>query len=248
MKLKIFVTILLFLFSLYYLHQGTIFIKENDKLMKEIKQKQSIYNIKEVDAIITLHAMIPGIRGRKVNLDKSYQKMKKLNTFNESLIVYDNIIPSSSIQNIYDKVIISGNRQKQNISIIIEINNIQLFNLINSILVSNNIYADILSNNNYSILDTNYQSIVNTDYFPYINYCLTYNLNINNECQLNKKKTILGININNYYLSKTKEVMQNGIVLVYHFNENNYQELSVIIHYLKNNNYYIVPISELIKE
>ena len=248
MKLKIIITLLLFLFSLCYLHQSTIFIKQNDALMKEIERKQSLYNTKEVNAIITLHTMIPGISGKKVNLDKSYQKMKKLNKFNESLLVYDTITPSSNIQDIYDKVIISGNKQKNNISLVIKVDNQKLFNLINSVLIDNNIYVDILSSDNYSLLNTHYQSILSEKYYSFTNYCLTNDINIIKECQINKKKTVLGININNYYLSKTKELVQNGVILVYHFTENNYQELNVVIHYLKNNNYYIVPISELINE
>ena len=61
MKYKIIITTLLFIFSILLIKNGVYFIRENDILMKILKDKQDDYYIKPVDAIITEHIMIPGI-------------------------------------------------------------------------------------------------------------------------------------------------------------------------------------------
>ena len=91
--------------------------------MKIIKEKQNEYNKLPIDAIITLHTIIPGINGRMINVDKSYQKMKGINEFKESLLVFDEIEPNKSINNIYDKIIISGNQTLNNVVLLTSLDN-----------------------------------------------------------------------------------------------------------------------------
>ena len=122
MKYKIIITIILFIFSFLLIKCGVFFIKENDSLMKTLKEKQNEYNKDFVDAIITEHTMIPGISGKKINLNKSYQKMKGINEFKKSLLVFDEIKPNKTISNVFDKVIISGNPKLNKISIITNLN------------------------------------------------------------------------------------------------------------------------------
>ena len=202
MKYKIIITIILFIFSFLYLKNGVYLVRENDNLMKEIKEKQDLYNKKPVNAIITKHAMIPGVSGKKVNIEKSYNKMKSINSFKEGLIVYDIIKPNKSIRNIYNKVIVSGNPNINNVSIILEKDN---------------------------------------------KYCYTETLNIEKNCLINNKNTIHVEKINNNHLTKVKELVKNGTIFFLEFKEKN-DELSLVIKYLKNNNYNILPIDELIKE
>ena len=123
MKYKIIITIVLFIISFILIKCGSYFIKQRDNLMQTLKEKQSIYNIEPVDAIITEHTLIPGINGKKINLEKSYNNMKSINEFKESLLVFDEIKPHKTIDNIYDKVIISGNPNINKISIVLENNN-----------------------------------------------------------------------------------------------------------------------------
>lgn len=216
--------------------------------MQEIINKQGLYNKEPVNAVITNNTMIPGVNGRKINIDESYSKMKKLNKFNDSLLSYDEIMPIISFKDNYDKIIISGNKKKNNISIILNINEDELFYSLNKVLIINNTYASILTTKNYDLKNTNYINIVNTNYSHNIDYCLTYELQIKNNCMINKKYTILGRNIHNYHFTNTKEIIDNGSILVYSFNKSNYQDLNIIIKYIKNNNYNIVSIDELIKE
>ena len=202
MNKKIVLTIILFLFSFLYLKNAIYFTRENDKLMKTIKEKEDELNQKPVDAIITENTMIPGLRGKKINLEKTYQKMKAINTFQESLIVYDEVLPEKSINNTYDKVIVSGNFRNNKISIITELDN---------------------------------------------DYCYTEDLSINKECVINNKYTILVHKITNNHLTKVKELVKNGIFFYLKFSHDN-NDLDLIKKYLKNNNYEIVSIKEIITE
>ena len=123
MKINIIITIVLFIISFILIKVGVYIIKDNDKLMNELKDKQSIYNIKPTNAIITNQTMIPGISGKMINLDKSYQKMKSINEFKESLLVYDVIKPDITINNIFDKVIIKGNPNINKVSLLTNLDN-----------------------------------------------------------------------------------------------------------------------------
>ena len=248
MKTKIIITIILFIFSYYYTNKCINFLKQNDKLMQEIINKQDYYNKDYINAIITNNIIIPGISGKRININKTYNKMKKINKFDESLIIYDYIKPVISITDNYNKVIVSGNSHINKISIILSINDNYLFYLLNNILVNNNVKANILTNSLFNINNTNFINILSSNYSNNIDYCISNTIMINKECFINNKYTILGKYINNYHLTNTKNIINNGSILIYTFNRSNYNDLNIIIKYLKNNNYNIVSINELIKE
>ena len=145
MKYKIIITSILFTFSLLYLKYAIYITKENDNLMKIIKEKQNEYNADAKNAIITKNTMIPGKTGKRINLNKTYKKMKRLNRFSESLLVFDKIKPSKSIEHIYDKVIISGRSDSNKISIILNDN--QEYCFTTSLEINN----DCIKNHKYTI-------------------------------------------------------------------------------------------------
>ena len=62
--------------------------------------------------------MIPGLSGKIVNLQKSYEEMKHDGKFHPTLLVYDKVSPEISIQNRYDKYIQTGNPKKRQVSFI----------------------------------------------------------------------------------------------------------------------------------
>ncbi len=146
MKYKIIITCLLFIFSILYVKNGVYFIRENDFLMKTIKKKQSDYYIKPINPIITEHTIIPGINGRKINLQKSYNNMKGINEFKESLLVFDKIKPNKTIKNIYDKIIVSGNAKTKHIYLITSLDNKYCYT------EDLTIKKECIQNNKYTIL------------------------------------------------------------------------------------------------
>ena len=183
---KILSTIILFIFSLYYTDKLINLIKKNDPLMQTIIKKKNEYHEDPINAIITNQIIIPGISGQEIDIENSYQKMKKLGTYNENLLVYQTISPKISYQNNFDKIIIP--RKNNNIALIFLIENQNIFNNINTILKNNNTIGNII-NNSFPINNTNFKNTISTN--SHADYCLTYNLNINNECVINKRYTIL---------------------------------------------------------
>lgn len=235
---KVILTIILFLISLNYTNEIIIYFQKKDPLMKEIINKQDDYYIKPIDAVITKNFVIKEVSGRKINIKKSYQKMKKLGIFNESLLVYEKVLPDI-VYNKYDKVIIP-NMKGNNISIIFDINDESLFYSINEILVNNNIKAGIILNNlnNINIKESNFKSILGITYNEESDYCISFNTLVNNECKNNQKYTLLIKEnvISSNFLTNTKKAIDNyNNIIIYRFNQTNLTNLNTIIKYFKSN-------------
>lgn len=194
MKYKIIITTILFIFSVFYIKHSIYILKENDKLMKIIKEKQNEYNTSPVNTIITNNTIIPGINGKKVNLDKSYNNMKGLNEFRESLLVFDIIKPS--VSNIYNKVIVSGNQTINEVSIITKLNNDYCYteNLtIKKECIQNNKYTILIHkiNNNYL---TNVKNILRNGIIIYLDSINNDELNLVTKYIKNNNYEIVEIN------------------------------------------------------
>lgn len=89
--------------------------------MTTIKEKSVDLKINSVDAIIEEDEIIPGISGKVVDIEQSYQAMKKVGMYHTGLLVYKEIEPAISIEEQYDKYVISGNKNKKMISLIFKV-------------------------------------------------------------------------------------------------------------------------------
>lgn len=115
-------TFTLVLFGIIYTNTTIDRLKNKDDIMIQIKAVSSHYSEDPEEAILVENGIIPGIAGRKVNIEESYKSMKRLGHFNKELLVYDKANPKNTLKNSYDKYIIKGNPSKQSVSIIILIN------------------------------------------------------------------------------------------------------------------------------
>ncbi len=106
-------------FSFFYTEKIGYVVKEIDDLMKEINEKSDKLKIDAIDAKVVENTIIPGINGKIVDVNKSYDNMKRVNQYNENMIIYNEIKPNTSIKNIFDKYVIGGNVQKNEVSIIL---------------------------------------------------------------------------------------------------------------------------------
>ena len=106
-------------FSFYYTHLATVVVKNNDPIMKKIINVSKTYTQKPINATFSNNSIIPGVSGLEVDLDKSYESMKKYGSFNEDLVVLKSVTPLVSVSNIYDKYITRGNDRNNNIALII---------------------------------------------------------------------------------------------------------------------------------
>ncbi len=214
--------------------------------MIKIQNNKNKYEIEPQNAIIKENTIIPGIKGKYVNVSKSYSKMKKINTYLDTMLVFDYITPSISINNNLDKIIISGNKSKKNISILIEINDI---NLLHELLEDDNNYNLILTDNfinlNYTFLKNLKNNIVSLKNNKLNKYLYTKNLNI----KPLGKTTIYPTFITSDYYFNTIKVLDNGSILAFKIqNEKNIKDLKILISGIKNLNYNLVSLDTLLEE
>ena len=114
-----FFLISLVFFSFFYTDKVINIINKKDPLMVEITKQKDKYKVEPTEAIITENTVIPGIEGKEIDVDKSYEKMKTEGVFREQSIIYNKVTPTNSISNNKDKYIIKGNNNKQEVSIIV---------------------------------------------------------------------------------------------------------------------------------
>ncbi len=208
-------------FSFYYTEKLIDISKSKDSLMQTIISNQDKYTVASVSATVKGNKIIPGIRGYKVNVNKSYNNMKRLGIFNEYFLVYDEIHPKLSIDSIYDKYIISGNKNKRNVALLFTSNDNEVIkkaiNVLDNKKVVGNFFIDgywgenniellnrITSNNNF-LGNLGYNSEYDNPSILYTNslisritkqsklYCLLDNENekILNICKNKKMWTIV---------------------------------------------------------
>ena len=266
--------ILLFLvFSFYYTNKIIDFLREKDPIMKNIKKTDSKYRIDSIDALIVGNNIIPGKVGKEIDYKKSFSKMKQYGAYNEILTVLKNVKPVISIDNNYDKYIISGNKEKRSISLVFKVYKDTDINTVLSILdknkVSANFFIDgtflenniillksmkkhelnILSYNNEldkSLFETSIsylENIIEKD----VNYCLGEEvLKLCSKLKLHTIKPSLVID-NNLY-REVKNNIDNCMIISIEINHYNLKELSSTIDYIKGKGYKIVLLSDLLKE
>ena len=151
----------------------------------------------------------------------SYYNLKRLGTFNSNLLEYEKTLPTSSVEDNYDKYITSGNKLKNSVSLIFKVETDTNIDKVISILKSKNIKASFfidgkyIENNidkvselikdGYEVLNYGYENqydkdllIWNNNLIERLNYnnpkfCYVEKSDINtlNLCALNKMKTVM---------------------------------------------------------
>lgn len=255
---------LLFLicFSFFYTDKVINMINKKDPLMAEIISAKSNYDIFPINALLEEDTIIPGINGREIDVDKSYEKMKLSGVFREDALVFKSLCPNNNLKDNKDKYIISGNTTIKRVSIITifddkyiekikNINNITIFVNHKDLTVSNvNLLKDkevyTYGNNgiyNKEIL-TNDNTLINRLSNNKSNYCLTKEKNDDILSICNEKNMFVVIpNIIGDYYELKKDLSSGSIILLE--NPNN---INIIIKYISSRGYEIVPLSKLLSE
>lgn len=261
-------------FSFFYTNEISNVIKENDDLLIQIKDNENLYNVKAIDAVILDDTIIPGVSGKKISVDKSYNNMKKYNTFNENLLVYDKVKPNVSVNKVYDKYIISGNKSITNITLTFVLysdSNIDnIINILNKNDIkatffvdmdyfdSNNEIISYLIKNNHTIGFLN-SSKGNINYMSAVvskinnqKYLFCFNNLKNSEflkiCSLNNNYSISSNVIDKDYYINVKKNLTNGSILTFKVSSKLDNELGLIINYIKQKGFKIINMPELINE
>lgn len=189
---------LLIIFSFFITDKVALVIKESDPLMEEINNSKDDYKIDVNDAIITENTIVPGINGCEIDVDASYENLKRLGSFNRNMLKYKMIYNKNLLKENYDKYIVSGNESKNSVSLIFKIynntnqNNIaKLIDILLDSKVNTTIFVDgmylednieyvqNLINNNIEVLNLGYNKKYNKDLINWNNSMLDQ-LNYNN--------------------------------------------------------------------
>lgn len=263
--------LLLFALSLIYLNKTTNILKDKDPIMQNIVHNANNYKIESVNAKINEDTIIPGTNGCVIDINKSYEKMKKINEYTDKMLKYKDLIPEITINNIYNKYIISGNETKRNVSIIININEeveklntlvstnkIKLNVFLDSEMLKNDIvsinkeYIKIYNggfNNNYDDITIEWMNDVIMENYNQSKYCINRNKNDDNllVCARNKMHTITPtINVTKSNIHTAKTQINNGSII--YFDEKNIDNIITISDYIKSKGFKIVFLEELLSE
>lgn len=264
-------------FSFFYTDKVIEVIREEDKIMIELTSVEELYKVLPVDATILGNTIIPGLNGKNINIDDSYNKMKQLGIFDKNLLIYDNKIPNISITNNKDKFIIKGNNNKQMISIIFIMDNDKYLNDINKIFDTKEVRANYFVTYSYLINNsTKIKDITNHEFYSYGDngkysndnllfsnnlltriknnnaiYCLAKDMesDILDICSKNDLYTITPSIIGNTNPYTTiKDKLTSGSIILLSMNKETVNELSTIIDYIKGKGLKIDTLSNLLSE
>lgn len=258
-------------FSFFYTEKVTKIVRDNDPIMLKINDIKDDLEVTNLEPIIIDDEFIAGINGCKVDVDKSYSKMKSVGEFKEELLIM-NEVKSSKLPN--NKYIIGGNKKVKNISIIFIINkkmSTELNNFLTSKKIDVNLFItrDYLSNNlnkikklskfysiyyygddgtyndKYMIYDNN---LINVNTKNESNYCLTKEKNSETLkiCSDYDMKIIKSNYISDNAFQNVKKNLSNGNIIV--FNTNNLSDIKASINYILSKGYNIVSLDDLLNE
>lgn len=252
-------------------------IREEDRIMVELKNIQDIVNVSAVDAVVSDDTVIPGINGKIVNIDKSYKKMKNLGLFQQDKIVYDVIHPNVSMTFHKDKYLVMGNGNKQMVSIIFLLESNKYLDSIERIITSKDVVVNYFVSYGYLVSNsTRIKDMVNREFYSYGdngNYtpdnllfsnnlisrishnnanlciCLKRNKNVLDLCSKNDLYTIIpNIICSDKSYDRVKSSVNSGSMIFLYMNKDTVMELSTIIDYIKGKGLKIVGLSQLISE
>ena len=272
-NMKKLLIIILLLFSFFYTNKSISIIRNQDPLMKEIIKNKNKFEIKSVNAIVKENTIIPGKQGKEVDLEKTYTKMKQYGTYNEALTVFKETKPTISIEDNYDKLITSGNKENKNIALIFKVEkntnldkllsilnyyNVQTTFFIDGLYIENN-NLNNLSNHQIELLSYNntIDEVTFSSALSYLSYktnktpkyCLEDNNNIIKICKkLNLHTVSPTLIIKKDPYKEIKNNLKNSSIILIPINNYIYNNLSTSILYIKSKGYKFLTLSELLSE
>ncbi len=150
-------TLLLIYFSFYYTNKVVGLIKSKDPIMVKIEKEKENYEVKAVNAKVDNKNVIPGKNGKVVNESESFKKMKSYGEYNDELYVFDEVEPTVSMDDYYDKYISLGRNDSNKVSIVFKVEKNDSLEDVLNILKNNNVNAaffldGVFLNNNKDII------------------------------------------------------------------------------------------------
>jgi len=244
----------LIIFSFFLTDFVTDIAINTNSLMKSIRESSSEYEISSVSATIEDNTIIPGIKGKRVNEIDSYLNMKDFGIFNKNYLIYETINPEISLEDNKEKVIISGNKTKRNISILIDDN----YNIIKYCNNNNIKYTKLVKIDDDLINKDNINIESDINKFNDLKTIMNKKKLNNNICLINYSNIKECIN-NNYYLIKySLEINNNNIYknmlnisngeIIYINNYLSVENFIILLKYINSKDLKNIYLNDLIKE
>ena len=187
---------LLVLLSFYTTNKTANLVRNQDPILKEIRNISLEKKEDFVNAVIEDDYIIPGMYGSIIDELKSLAKMKEQDVFNNLYLVSQPIKPDISLSDNLDKIIIKGNSKKQQVSFVIDENSSKK---IKDYLVKNSIKASLLiAKDNFS--KDSYFEQINNDFKNYKELDKTLKKN-----KINTNICVLDNNNSNLKFCKSKK-------------------------------------------
>ena len=215
---------LLVLLSFYTTNKTANLVRNQDPILKEIRNISLEKKEDFVNAVIQDDYIIPGMYGSVVDELKSLSKMKEQDVFNNLYLVSQPIKPDISLSDNLDKIIIKGNSKKQQVSFVIDENSSKK---IKDYLVKNSIKASLLITKDNFSKDSYFEQI-NNDFKNYkeldktlkknkinTNICVLDNNNSNLKFCKSKKKYLVkpGMFLDNANIIEIKTKLDSGSII-----------------------------------
>ncbi len=264
-------------FSFFVTEKTATVVNDMDEIMIEIKNEKDKFTTEPINAVIEGNIIIPGVNGRRVNVNKSYKLMKSNGYYSENLLVYDYTNPKVSLTYNMDKYIIKGNPSKRMVSLIFVVNGnddvTDILNIVNNFNIKSTFFVDQVwfENNNNLIQemvskghsievflsdyrDSNFEWMdmiikkINNQNTSFCYNTIDNDENIN-ACKLKGNYTIRPTVISdNTPLMDIKSKLESGSLLSLKVNSQVKKELSTIIIYIKSKGYKITSLEENVLE
>ncbi len=270
------IAFLLLIFSFFYTNKAVELVQNADPIMKEIKNSSLKYEVNAKNALIVGNKIIPGENGLEVDYQKSYQKMKKYGSYNEALTTLKETSPTISVNDYYDKYVVTGNSEDREVALIFKVDqNTDILNLIDilnskkavatffidGVVLEKNLQA-ILKLSNFEIELLNYNGGYERDFFisakNYLEditkkeakYCyLDYDRKeVINLCSSLKMHTVMpSIKVEKNAYAEIKEKLSNSAIITIPSNISQ-ENLSITLDYIKNRGYRFLLLDSLLSE
>ena len=241
------------LFSFYYTEKIAIFVRNKNPIIQSLNEvSEDLYVNAEDCKLVSDIYIIPGLNGKEVNVNGSYNNMKDYNEFIEDKIIYNQVKPDNSLDSNKERIIIRGNKLKNSVSIIFyDINDLTRY--MNQMKYKVNV---LIKNEKY---DLNYELINSSkDEKTYKNidsYLSKNKINkqlclVNDEIPSTCKDKYLfkpSLTINHSNFSTNINNIRSGEIILVE-NSLTLAELNILVNKIKSQGLNIVPLSNLISE
>lgn len=255
-------------FSFFYTEKATKIIRKKDPIMIKLNEVKDNNYIATIKPIIINDEYYTGINGCKIDINKSYEKMKTMKEYKKELIVMKQIDNKEDLKN---KYILGANKIQKNVSIIFVVKddiNDNLINYLKTKKIKGNFFVDLnylennttliklISENNNIYYSGNYDD----EYMLYASNLIDINTNNKSEfCLLENKddnilklcssynmKTIKSDIIEKNLINTIKEKLSNGSIIT--IRSNDIENIKISINYILSKGYNIVSLDKLLNE